>query len=105
MRIARGRIGHRIFFYSSGARIELADIRFEIRREPNVAVLISSEAMRPGAGCFQWILFDFSCLWIEPALLVCELHRLPQRATRRDCRIVWTRILSRHLILTDGFAD
>src|SRR6266545_425924 len=50
VRITCARIGHRVFRYIAGARIELANIRFEIRREPNVAVFISGETVRAGVG-------------------------------------------------------
>src|SRR6266542_362457 len=71
MRIARTRIGHRVFRYFTGARSEFANVSLEIRREPNVAFSIGSKSVRSGVGRFQRILLNLARLWIQSAQFVC----------------------------------
>src|SRR6266508_177562 len=71
VRITCARIGHRVFSYIAGARIELADIRFEIRREPDVAVFISGETVRAGVRHFQRIFLNLASFRIQPTQFIC----------------------------------
>src|SRR6266576_7194097 len=48
VRIFRARIGHRVFGYVAGARIEFPDVGFEVGSEPDIAVFVRGQTVRTG---------------------------------------------------------
>jgi len=60
VRILRAGIGHGIFGDVASARIEFADIGFEVCSEPDIAIFASSQTMRTRVGSFERKLFNSS---------------------------------------------
>src|SRR5262245_58467083 len=96
MRILRLRIGHSVFGDVAGLWIELADQAQMVAGEPDVAVLVLDEAMRPGLRRLERIFLDLPGLGIEAAELAGQLPRVPNRAVPGRERIVWARARRRH---------
>ena len=77
--------------------IELADQRGVVAGEPDVAVLVLDQAMRPGVRRLQRIFPDRAGLRIDAAKLVGELPGPPDRAVLGRERIVRARAERRHV--------
>ena len=60
VRIFCARVRHRVFGYVAGARIEFADVGFEVSGEPDITVLVRSQTMRTGVSSLEWKFFDSS---------------------------------------------
>ena len=75
----------------AGLGIELADQAQMVAGEPDVAVLVLDQTMRPGLRRLERIFLDRAGLGIEAAELAGELPGVPNRAVAGGERIVRAR--------------
>jgi hypothetical protein len=102
VRIAGPRVGHRILGDLARARIEPPDIGLGVGREPDVAVPIDGQSVRPRSGRLHREFLDGPGRRIEPAEDVRRLPRVPEGPIRRDGGVVRARPGRRHVVFADG---
>ena len=98
-------VGQPIFADRAGVRIELADIAGETGGEPDVAVLVGDETVRPGVRNARVIFLEHSGFGIEPPERARHLPSVPDRAVGRRQRIVRMRAFRRHGPFREGDGD
>ncbi len=91
MRILRRGIGHRVFGHGAGLGIELADVALEVGGEPDVAIAVGDQPVRPGARSLERELLEGAALRIEASERVVELPGVPEHSVGREERIVRAR--------------
>ncbi len=102
--VLRALVRQGVFVDRPGSRIELADIPFEIRCEPDVSLAIGNEAMRTGVWSLQTVLAYFTGCGIQAPEGIGHLARVPQGAIGCDRGIVRVRIGRRHVPFSDNDA-
>ncbi len=101
MRVLRLRIRHRNLADFLRLRIDAADVRGEITRVPDGAVVGDDQIM--GAGAFVEVdASEVAGFRIEHRDVVATLADEPDVSVRPDIRITRTRVLPRHVPFADG---
>src|SRR5262249_50435427 len=97
--------GHRVLGDDPGLGIELPDQRRAVAREPDIAIVILSEAVRSGARGLEVILLHRAGFGIEPPQLVGELPSPPNSSVLGGKRIMRSRTRCRYRPLPDHGLD